>query len=180
MAWLTLTSLSAVDVRVLATMFNNVGLDLRTWGGNVDAGGYNLANVAQIHGASNVLKLYTNNAERVQVDSAGKVQVLTALPAQATYEAQWWATSDPGYGLKLRHIWDANGIYQHLVSRFGGTDYKVLSFFAGNVGINKDRANSKFAVGGLPTYASNAAALAASLTAGDFYTDGAGAVKVVY
>jgi hypothetical protein len=33
---------------------------------------------------------------------------------------------------------------------------------------------------GLVTYASNAAALTAGLTAGAFYTDGAGAVKVVY
>jgi hypothetical protein len=48
------------------------------------------------------------------------------------------------------------------------------------VGINKVNPGSTFAVGGLPTFASNAAATGGGLTAGDFYTDGAGNVKVVF
>jgi hypothetical protein len=56
----------------------------------------------------------------------------------------------------------------------------ILQVSGGNVGINKTNPGSRLAVAGLPTFASNAAALSGGLTAGDFYTDGAGAVKVVF
>lgn len=32
----------------MATVLNNIGLDIRTWGGNVDGGAYNLTNVTQV------------------------------------------------------------------------------------------------------------------------------------
>jgi len=50
----------------------------------------------------------------------------------------------------------------------------------GNVGINTPDPKSILHVTGLVTYTSNANALSAGLTAGAFYTDGAGNVKVVY
>jgi hypothetical protein len=56
----------------------------------------------------------------------------------------------------------------------------ILNPAGGNVGVNKSNPASKFAVAGLLTFASNAAAITGGLTAGDFYTDGAGAVKVVF
>ena len=55
MAWLSKTDWLAADKPVLATVLNNIGLDLRTWGGNVDAGGNSLANLAGIIGANGAL-----------------------------------------------------------------------------------------------------------------------------
>jgi hypothetical protein len=51
---------------------------------------------------------------------------------------------------------------------------------AGRVGIGTTTPHSPLAAVGLATYASNAAAITGGLTAGDFYTDGAGNVKVVF
>ncbi len=50
----------------------------------------------------------------------------------------------------------------------------------GNIGINTPDPKSILHVTGLATYTSNANAIAAGLTAGAFYTDGAGNVKVAY
>jgi hypothetical protein len=50
----------------------------------------------------------------------------------------------------------------------------------GNVGISTPVPTSRLHVTGLVTYTSNANAIAAGLTAGAFYTDGVGNVKVVY
>jgi hypothetical protein len=50
----------------------------------------------------------------------------------------------------------------------------------GFVGIGKTSPGSRLAVVGLPTYADNTAALAANLTAGDFYRTADGTVKVVF
>jgi len=60
---------------------------------------------------------------------------------------------------------------------FGASQY---SFTGGNVGINKTSPNSKLAVEGLPTFADNTAALAGSLTAGDFYRTSTGQLMVVF
>jgi hypothetical protein len=51
---------------------------------------------------------------------------------------------------------------------------------AGRIGVGTGTPNSPLAVVGLATYASNAAAITGGLAVGDFYTDGAGAVKVVF
>jgi len=50
----------------------------------------------------------------------------------------------------------------------------------GKIGINQPAPTSILHVSGLVTYTSNANAIAGGLTAGAFYTDGAGNVKVVY
>jgi hypothetical protein len=50
----------------------------------------------------------------------------------------------------------------------------------GYLGLGTPSPTSRLQVVGLATYASNAAAITAGLTAGAFYTDGAGTVKVVY
>lgn len=63
----------------------------------------------------------------------------------------------------------------------GWTWYERMTIKAnGNIGINQTAPTSKLHVSGLLTYASNAAAITGGLTAGAFYTDGAGNVKVVY
>jgi hypothetical protein len=57
---------------------------------------------------------------------------------------------------------------------------KLVIDVTGYVGIGTSAPKAPLHVVGLPTYASNAAAITAGLTAGAFYTDGAGNVKVVY
>lgn len=70
MAWNTSTSWVTSDAPVLATVINDIGLDIRTWGGNVDAGGYYLANL-----------------ERLGLTATS----LIYRPADAGYE--WWVMS---------------------------------------------------------------------------------------
>jgi hypothetical protein len=50
----------------------------------------------------------------------------------------------------------------------------------GNVGIGASLPTSKLQVVGLPIYASNAAATTAGLTAGAFYHNGDGILRVVF
>jgi hypothetical protein len=50
-AWNTGTSYSG-GTFLTAALINRIGNDLRTWGGNVDAGAYGLANLATLSGAS--------------------------------------------------------------------------------------------------------------------------------
>ena len=45
MAWLSSTSLNGGST-LTATLLNNLANDIRTWGGNVDAGGYTLLNAS--------------------------------------------------------------------------------------------------------------------------------------
>lgn len=63
---------------------------------------------------------------------------------------------------------------------YGSGSVRMLIGATGNVGIGTLTPTSKLHVVGLPTYASNAAAITGGLTAGAFYTDGAGNVKIVY
>ena len=64
------------------------------------------------------------------------------------------------------------------VSNIDGAGFSLTN--AGSIGVGTLTPNSPLAVVGLPTYASNAAAIAGGLAAGDFYTDGAGNVKVAF
>jgi hypothetical protein len=63
-------------------------------------------------------------------------------------------------------------------SNIDGAGYYLTN--AGRIGIATATSNSPLAVVGLAIYASNAAAITGGLVAGDFYTDGAGNVKVVF
>jgi hypothetical protein len=68
-----------------------------------------------------------------------------------------------------------------VTTRNAGTFGEVARFTStGYLGVGTPSPTSRLQVVGLATYASNAAAITAGLTAGAFYTDGAGAVKVVY
>jgi len=59
-----------------------------------------------------------------------------------------------------------------LTNSNGVTNERLRITSAGSVGINTTAPTSKFQVVGLPSYSSNALALAAGLTAGAFYTNG--------
>lgn len=105
--WQTRIDWSALDCTPNWNDLNAPGIDLRTWGGNVDADGYLLANLSELHGATN-LRFCTGGAERVRVDATG-------------------------------------------------------------LAVGKTSPGTRLSLVGLPSYASNAAALAGGLTAGDFY-----------
>lgn len=182
MAWNTGTTYNSSSPVGFAN-FNGIGNDLRTWGGNVDANGFELSNCLAINGltGANPLLLKTNGSERVRIDGTGKVGIgVTPLNkfhvnVAANENLHVRDAVDITGSTVIQTVNDANNANTPMEFRSTGFYFRV-----GNVAINKTSANSKLAVAGLVTYASNALALAGGLTAGDFYTDGAGAVKVTF
>src|SRR5689334_23200248 len=81
MAWLTRTNWTNGETPDQAD-FNAFGLDIRTWGGNVDAAGHLLTNCAGVNGptGANPLIFSVNGAEAARFNSAGKLGVGTATP----------------------------------------------------------------------------------------------------
>ena len=57
------------------------------------------------------------------------------MSAQGTYDLQHWSTGNLGYDLRLQTVWNNSGITQKFVQRFNGTDYPMLAFYQGRVGI---------------------------------------------
>src|SRR4051812_25024819 len=82
MAWHTLNTYISTDA-VTDTIMNGIGNDLRTWGGNVDAGGYALANCLSVAGptGANPLSFNANGSERMRITSAGNVGIGTTTAA---------------------------------------------------------------------------------------------------
>jgi hypothetical protein len=69
------------------------------------------------------------------VSPIAKFDVSTPMVTQGTYVNQAWTTADPQYNLKLQHVWNSNGIHQSFVHRFAGTDYQIMTFSQGRIGI---------------------------------------------
>ncbi len=90
MAWLSPTNWQPPDKPVLATVLNNLGLDLRTWGGNVDAGGNSLLNLNSL---AVITPTWTGYMKH---------------PAEANYE--WW----------LGNFTDASGAMEIVHRRLDG------------------------------------------------------------
>src|SRR5262245_29849749 len=109
MAWLTRTNWLTGDVPS-ATEFNNFGLDIRTWGSNVDAAGYQLVNVGAIASRAGVTTV--NNRVTISdattndtlvVQNSNTIGSLLLLNPTATGGKFWrlWATANgatPGGG----------------------------------------------------------------------------------
>lgn len=57
------------------TAWNELVNAFQTWGGNVNANSGILSNLAELHGASNVIKLFTSATERLRIDSLGGVTI---------------------------------------------------------------------------------------------------------
>lgn len=180
MAWNSSTSWVSGDTPTLATVLNNIGLDIRTWGGNVDGGGYNLTNLAQIHGASNVLKLYTNSTERVRVTDIG-VGIGTAGAPDTVLHVKGSAAT-----IKLS---DNGGGYCAMVFDTAARDLEWINEGAGGFNLyDLTAAAYRLKIGSTgvlsivttPTYADNTAALAGGLIAGMVYRTSTGTLMVVY
>jgi hypothetical protein len=122
------------------------------WASDIDGGGHNLTNAASI--------TVSNGVSLGNLDMPTNGGFLWRI---SPYGADWLLSPSDG--------WD-NAIWIVKATRSIGLLY--------NTGIGTNDPHSPLAVVGLPTYANNAAALSGGLAAGDFYTDGAGAVKVVF
>lgn len=155
-----------------ATLVNAMIGDQRTLGGNLDCGGNALTNCAAVYGPTGAaaMALFTNAVQRVNIAGNGR----TAL----------YAGSEP-YALNLSYqvgdtpffLGAAHTSGDLIFSDVGGVERMRLTQ-AGKLGIGRTP-TAKFAVV-LATFASNALAISGGLSAGDFYTDGSGAVKVVF
>ena len=205
MAWNTGNSYT-ITSPVNTALINGIGNDLRTWGGNVDAGGNSLLNCAGIGGltGANPLILLANGAERMRIQSDGKMGIGLATPGQMLELAAGsicLARSTSGAGPWFVGLGDGNG---HIGpgTYFGcgmgiaqdGSNHTTLNFFVSNgavvaanamtilptgaVGIGTVAPTSPLQVIGFVTYASDAAAGLAGLTAGAVYKDSAGGLHV--
>lgn len=194
-----------------AADLDNIARDHRTWGGNVDGGGYGLSNISSLTvtggagtcvdvissagsrwrlgdgvGAANgvfVLYDYTHSAARVAVSPAGWVGIGTTSPQRffhaktsTTGETVGWFhhggdADHPGHGLQVSNGYAlAAGAYE--VFGVFANNFTVPIFHIrdnGRVGIGTAAPTSNLQVVGLPSYASNAAAMAGGLTAGAMY-----------
>ena len=169
MAWNTGNSYTTTSP-VNAALMNGIGNDLRTWGGNVDAGGNNLANVAQL-------------------TTTGKVGIGMASPIALLDITDTSASDTPGSAHRMRFGYGASPLYGW--RNGGGNSYLALDAYWSSwaVALAISRANNYVGIGtiaptsplqvvGVPTYASDAAAGTAGLTAGAFYKDSTGGVHV--
>ncbi|MBZ5581429.1 MAG: hypothetical protein LAQ30_04345 [Acidobacteriia bacterium] len=97
MAWLSKTNWLAPDRPVLATVLNNLGLDGRTWGGNVDAGGYSLLNLGGVQVNAGA-KIGIGATAQYPLDLRGTAPVVFRLGCEVGADS----------GLYI-HGWAANG-----------------------------------------------------------------------
>lgn len=74
MAWNSRTNWGPSDNKPTYTDLNSWGLDLRTWGGNVDAGGYNLTNLGSLSATT------VSATAAVSASFAGAVGINTVNP----------------------------------------------------------------------------------------------------
>jgi hypothetical protein len=72
------------------------------------------------------------------IQPRAKLDVISSMAAQGTYDVQYWSDGSANFALKLQQVWNSSGITQKIVQRFSGVDYPVLSFYAGKVGIGID------------------------------------------
>lgn len=91
---------------ITASMFNGVGNDLRAWGGNVNAGGFNLTNVGS---------LFVNGAAVIGTSTTGTVFFSTAVSAPAL---------SFGVTTGAFTFWDTGGTYLTILP---GTGVGVLN-----------------------------------------------------
>lgn len=130
-----------------AADLDNIAKDLRTWGGNVDAASYNLANLGVLTFAA---------AGYI----SGNLGIGVAKPASATNRVQIRVGADND--LYIQNVTDT-------AVKFNATN----AAGAANIPMHFDASRFRFLLSGIPVYANNAAAVAGGLQAGDKYRTGA-------
>ncbi len=77
MAWQSRVNWSAQDNRPTWQDLNSWGLDIRTWGGDVDGGGYSIQNLGNLS-LANVLQIVQGGAPRSKLFHSAGVTWLTS------------------------------------------------------------------------------------------------------
>jgi hypothetical protein len=150
MAWNT-SNAYATSAALTAAIMNGLGNDLRTWGGNVDAGTNSLTNIAQITGAGNLLALFGN------VGVGGGASATVRLDVNGPLRC---------------NVASGGGIPSFQAQVDGAPTFTVKQ--NGFVGIGTANPTAALQVLNIQTYASDALAGAGGLTAGAMYKDAAG------
>lgn len=117
-----------------------------------DDGGINYY-FAQRHNNTDyvALSFYRSNIGIGTTAPRAKLDVVSSMPAQGTYDVQIWSDGNPVQLFKLQQVWNNSGIMHKFVQRHANVEYPVLSFYAGNVGIGVDNpatVDAKLAVRG--------------------------------
>lgn len=133
----------------------------QSWPGNVNAAGFSLTALGGLTPVSNPL-IYTGWGFQIRATAgSGEFGQLQILGGAAADSRAWRIASDSSGLLKIESASD------NMVT----TATRITIDRNGRVGIAKTNPNCNFAVSGLPSFTNNAAATAASLTAGDFYIE---------
>lgn len=188
---ITLTTTAGTQTGVAFQVKGNVptaadwdanGLDHRTWGGNVDGGGFNLGNVTIVSAALTNPTITSNVAITVSVKGSKFGQASGTDSAIPITDANILIYSNSssnwaGIGADTNgRVWIRTGL--------SGTPNAAFIVDVANTGnapfIQLGRSAASRVWLNLATFSSNANALSGGLAAGDCYTDGAGAVKVVF
>jgi hypothetical protein len=119
----------------------------KNWDIVSDAGGDRLL-ITRDQNISNGLSIVNGNIGIGTYFPGSRLEIFTNLPAPTSYDVQNWTTSNPNYNLKLQTVWNANGISQRFVQKSNGTEYSVLSFLDGNVGIGSNSPDARLSVNG--------------------------------
>jgi hypothetical protein len=154
--------------------------DLATWGGDVNAGGHSLTNLAGLS-SSGAMTFTTAGVERARIASGGNVGIGSTSPAAMLHISQPTFST---YNLKVQTASAIYGICAGSAGELIVDDVTLgarrLTFLAttGYCGIGTTGPTSPLQVAGIPTYASDAAAGSGGLTAGAFYKDSGGGLHI--
>ena len=99
MSWLFKSDWAASPRNPANADLDNIANDIKTWGGNVDAGGNSLVNCAAVYGLSgaNPLMFWTNGAERARINSTGYLGIgTTTTPSPLTVGRLRWQRRPSG------------------------------------------------------------------------------------